>query len=74
MLQKLIFYNEYLHTLALKLFPTILPGKRGVLPSNSAKMHPTDQISTALVYSEAFRITSGARYQRVTTYLNMYFF
>lgn len=27
------------------------------------------QMSTALVYSEAFKITSGARYQRVTTYL-----
>jgi len=49
--------------------PKIAPGKRGVLPINSAKMQPTDQISTALVYSEAFKMTSGARYQRVTTYL-----
>ena len=44
------------------------PGKRGCLPKSSARMHPTDQISTALVYSLALRITSGARYQRVTTY------
>lgn len=45
------------------------PGKRGVLPINSAKMHPTDHISTPLVYSEALRMTSGERYHRVTTYL-----
>lgn len=32
-------------------------------------MHPIDQTSTALVYSEAFRITSGALYHLVTTYL-----
>lgn len=36
---------------------------------SSAKMQPMDQISTALVYSEALRMTSGALYQRVTTYL-----
>lgn len=47
----------------------MLPGNRGVLPINSAKIHPIDQISTALVYSEAFKMTSGARYHLVTTYL-----
>lgn len=31
-------------------------------------MHPTDQISTALLYSLALSITSGALYHRVTTY------
>ena len=31
-------------------------------------MHPMLQMSIALVYSEAFRITSGALYHRVTTY------
>ena len=46
-----------------------LPGKRGALANSSAKMHPTDQISTAFVYSEAFKITSGALYHLVTTYL-----
>jgi hypothetical protein len=44
------------------------PGKSGCRPNSSARMHPTDQISTALVYSLALRMTSGARYQRVTTY------
>lgn len=31
-------------------------------------MHPTDHTSIALVYSEAFNITSGALYHLVTTY------
>jgi hypothetical protein len=44
------------------------PGNSGCLPNSSARMHPTDQMSTALVYSLAFRMTSGARYHRVTTY------
>ena len=44
------------------------PGKRGCLPKSSARMQPTDQMSTALVYSLALRITSGARYHLVTTY------
>ena len=47
----------------------ILPGNNGVLPNNSAKIHPIDQISTAFVYSEAFKITSGALYHLVITYL-----
>lgn len=34
----------------------------------SPSMQPTDQISIAAVYSEQFRSSSGARYQRVTTY------
>ena len=48
------------------------PGKRGVLPSSSAIMHPMDQISIALEYSLAFRITSGALYHLVTTYSVFY--
>jgi hypothetical protein len=47
-----------------------IPGKRGCLPNNSANIQPIDQISTALEYSEGHKITSGARYQRVITYLN----
>jgi len=31
-------------------------------------MHPTDQISIAFEYSDAFRIISGALYHLVTTY------
>ena len=46
-----------------------VPGNIGVLASNSAKMQPTDHISTAFVYSDAFNMTSGARYHLVTTYL-----
>jgi hypothetical protein len=44
------------------------PGKSGCLPNSSARIHPTDQISTAFVYSLALRMTSGARYHLVTTY------
>jgi hypothetical protein len=32
-------------------------------------MHPIDQMSTAFVYSDAFKMTSGALYHRVITYL-----
>nr|GMD07554.1 Protein PAF1-like protein [Ipomoea batatas] len=32
------------------------------------RIHPTDQTSIAAVYSEQLRSSSGARYQRVTTY------
>ena len=46
-----------------------VPGNTGVLASNSAKMQPTDHMSTAFVYSDAFNMTSGARYHLVTTYL-----
>ncbi len=53
-----------------------LPGKRapvrnrepGISSSISLKMHPTDQMSIAHVYGSC-KITSGARYQRVTTYV-----
>ena len=45
-----------------------VPGNTGVLASNSAKMQPTDHMSTAFVYSDAFNMTSGARYHLVTTY------
>ena len=48
-----------------------LPGNNGCLPNNSEKIHPTDQISTAFEYSLGHRITSGALYQRVITYLNL---
>ena len=47
----------------------IKPGNRGVRPNSSANMQPTEYISTAFEYSDAFKITSGALYQRVTTYL-----
>lgn len=50
-------------------FIIIKPGNKGVLPNSSAKMQPTEYISTAFEYSDAFKITSGALYQRVTTYL-----
>lgn len=45
-----------------------LPGNRGSLWIISMNMQPTDQISIAAVYSEQLRSSSGARYQRVTTY------
>ena len=55
-----------------------LPGKSGSLSrcdftlflfiaKTSAKIHPRDQISTGVSYSFSTRITSGARYHRVTT-------
>merc|ERR1719409_2293782 len=44
------------------------PGKKGRLPSSSAKMQPTLHMSTALVYVSDDSTISGARYQRVTTY------
>ena len=44
------------------------PGKSGLRPSSSPKMHPTDQTSTALVYVSDESTISGARYHRVTTY------
>merc|ERR1719335_504301 len=44
------------------------PGKRGLRPSSSAKMQPTDHMSTAFVYVSLESTISGARYQRVTTY------
>jgi len=34
-------------------------------------MHPIDHISTALEYSDGQRITSGALYHLVITYLNI---
>lgn len=33
------------------------PGNKGCLPYSSAIIQPTDQISTAFVYSLAFKIT-----------------
>ena len=33
------------------------PGNKGVLPNSSAAMQPTDQMSIALLYSLALRIT-----------------
>mmetsp|Transcript_39833 Transcript_39833/g.83539 ORF Transcript_39833/g.83539 Transcript_39833/m.83539 type:complete len:220 (+) Transcript_39833:919-1578(+) len=58
-----------------------LPGKRapvrnrdpGHSSSSSLKMQPTDQMSMALEYGSC-RMTSGARYQRVTTYLVIWCF
>lgn len=44
------------------------PGNSGCLPNSSARIQPTDHISTALVYSLALRMTSGALYHLVTTY------
>ena len=40
----------------------------GLRPSISPKMQPAPQMSMALLYSWEESITSGARYQRVTTY------
>lgn len=48
------------------------PGKRAVFPNNSAAIHPTDQISMALLYSLAFNMTYGALYHLVTTYSVFY--
>ena len=45
-----------------------LPGKSCFRTSISAKIQPTDQTSTAEVYSTMERMSSGARYQRVATY------
>merc|ERR1719446_1864304 len=45
-----------------------VPGKSGFRPSNSAKMQPTDHMSTAFVYVSDESTISGARYHRVTTY------
>nr|GMD10510.1 Protein PAF1-like protein [Ipomoea batatas] len=43
-------------------------GNKGSLVIISPRIHPTDQTSIAAVYSEQLRSSSGARYQRVTTY------
>ena len=45
-----------------------LPGKRCLLPSISANIHPTDHISTADPYSTIDNMISGALYHRVATY------
>jgi len=44
-----------------------MPQNKVIRPSNSAKIHPIDQISIDLVYSDDDKMISGARYQRVTT-------
>ena len=44
------------------------PGKGARRPRISARMHPTAQMSTAASYMPAPQRSSGARYQRVTTY------
>jgi hypothetical protein len=44
-----------------------VPGKIGLRPMSSAKMHPTLHISMALVYFFQDKITSGARYHLVAT-------
>mmetsp|Transcript_23937 Transcript_23937/g.38375 ORF Transcript_23937/g.38375 Transcript_23937/m.38375 type:complete len:213 (-) Transcript_23937:362-1000(-) len=46
-----------------------LPGSIGFFSSSSPKLHPTDHMSTAVVYASAPRRSSGARYQRVTTFV-----
>ena len=45
-----------------------LPGKMAFPKYISPKIHPTDHISTALVYLDEPSSISGARYQRVATY------
>ena len=50
----------------------LIPGKSGCLPNNSEKIQPTDHISTAFEYSLGHKITSGALYQRVITYLKFF--
>jgi hypothetical protein len=50
------------------------PGNKAVFPNNYAAIQPTDQISMALLYSLAFKITYGALYQRVTTYSVFYYY
>ena len=44
-----------------------MPQNSVILPNNSAKMQPIDQISIDFVYSDEDKIISGARYHRVTT-------
>jgi hypothetical protein len=46
-----------------------IPGKRGVRLDISAKMQPTDHISTAVEYWREPRRTSGGRYHKVTIYV-----
>jgi len=43
------------------------PGKKGFLLNNSAKIQPTDQTSTAEVYSIHDKSNSGALYHLVAT-------
>jgi hypothetical protein len=50
------------------------PGKIGVFVINSAKMHPTLHISTALEYLFQFNKTSGALYHLVAIYSVKTFF
>jgi len=45
-----------------------LPGKSGLRVANSAKVQAAAHTSCALSYCPSVSITSGARYQRVTTY------
>lgn len=45
-----------------------LPGNTGLPRNISPSMHPTDHISTALVYLEDPSSISGARYHLVATY------
>ena len=49
----------------------ILPGNKGARPINSAKIQPIAQTSIYFSYSDAFNITYGALYHRVTTYLSI---
>lgn len=44
------------------------PGKRGLLANISPRIHPTDQISIALLYPLEFSMISGALYHLVATY------
>lgn len=43
------------------------PGKNGILFDSSANIAPTDQMSTAVEYSNVPNKISGARYQSVIT-------
>lgn len=43
------------------------PGRSGLCPNNSPKMHPTAHISTDVVCTEACNSSSGALYHSVTT-------
>lgn len=45
----------------------VLPGKRGYLLISSARIQPTDHISTALEYLYDPRTISGAQYHLVAT-------
>mmetsp|Transcript_25123 Transcript_25123/g.82338 ORF Transcript_25123/g.82338 Transcript_25123/m.82338 type:complete len:90 (-) Transcript_25123:550-819(-) len=49
-----------------------VPANRGFDVAISAKIHPTDQMSTGVEYVRDPINTSGARYHKVTTYILCY--